>query len=1612
MNRIHKFLAKIGFLIVFSLLALNGPNLNAQEATAEAQASETPAAGENAETQETVEAPTVVIAQEASPTPASLEPSQAAIVPEPPFGLLVREMFDNGDLSPWTLSSSWTIVTSENGQALQVLNSSTAIELQKGAFYNVAVQARFLSDSGAARLSIRQSEAGQYSAVLNPNGTVALYRGELLLTTTNIVASYPSAWRVLRISAVDTRIRVSVDNFEVLAFEDSTSLPAGTISIGAIFNEANATNTMLVDDFMLWVPSDELGNYPTPTPYLLPTSVPETATPALSEAPVVESSPSASPVVAIGKDYSLFPVASAEEIVQAEGQLQSTLDADHFPGIAISSLPYFVNDNTIADTLEANEELSTCAYGLANTVWFHFTAPATASYRISTVGSSFDTILAIYTGSDFTNLAEVACNDDASSSNLSSQLNLNLNAGTTYYIQMGGFNGRYGSYTLGLQQLGIAAPTVPTLLNPVNGAKINDTTPTLSWNSALNVYQYEVQWSTSATFAANVHSALVNEPSTSTSLPALADSAGMLYYWRVRAINGSGIASAFSAVFNFTLDTTAPTSPVLSLPANAAVSTNSRPTLSWAAVSGATKYRLDLSLSSDFSSFVSENVEVTTPSYTPSTGLSQAIYYWRVQSLDAAGNVGQESEVRNFTVKIFGMPANNTVIFTSTGTANAALTWTAVSGATGYTLQIAKNEADFSTPAELVVNMNLGVVTSYNATALGTGIYYWRIFPLGAESAASIYQKFTISPAALAAPSLNNPSNAAKTNDTTPTLSWLAVANASAYEVQWSTSSTFVSAVQSQMVTAPSTSLDVSALADSAGTIYYWRLRSLNEFQVPGSFSTARSFTLDTIAPTAPALSLPTNAAVSTNSRPALSWAAVTGATKYRLDLSLSSDFSSIVAENIEVTTTSYTPATPLTQAIYYWRVQALDAADNLGQESAPRSFTLKILGTPANNTVIFSSTGSANAALTWTAVSGATGYTLQINKGAADFSNPNTLNLNLGVVTSYNANALSAGVYYWRVFPLGAVPSATIYQQFTISPAALIAPSLNNPANAAKTNDTTPTLSWLALANASSYEVQWSTSSTFASNLHSQTVTAPTTSLDLLALPVTTSTIYYWRVRGLNEFQVSGAFSTTRSFTLDTTAPTAPTLSLPANAAISTNSRPALSWAAVTGATKYRLDLSLSSDFSNFVVENVEVTTTSFTPAMSLAQAVYYWRVQALDAAGNLGQESTPRIFTVKILGNPANNAVFFTSTGSANATLTWTAVSGSTGYTLQINKGAADFSNPNTLNLNLGIVTSYNATALATGVYYWRVFPLGAAPAATIYQQFTLSPTALAAPTLSSPANAAKTNDMTPTLSWLALANASSYEVQWSTSATFASGVQSLTASGTTLDLPALPATASTVYYWRVRGLNEFQVSGAFSTARSFTLDTSAPTMPSLSTPPDNSSTTSNPVTYRWLGVTGASGYELRYGTSNPPTVVVANLSTTSYTPPSTLLTQDYFWQVRALDAAGNASDWSVIRTLKLSSATTAAPLPNSFTTNTPTLFWTPVNWSSAGGFYLLQIDNQNTFASPEYLSWNIPADTAWLVTDSLTTGVWYWRVRACSARDVCGAWSATGSFTIEAE
>src|SRR5206468_6088524 len=99
-------------------------------------------------------------------------------------------------------------------------------------------------------------------------------------------------------------------------------------------------------------------------------------------------------------------------------------------------------------TTESGEPLSLNGVPTGKTVWWKWTAPASGTVVFDTKGSSFDTVLGVFTGSSVSTLSPVAADDDGGGS-LTSQASFGAVAGTTYYLQVGSFGaGTTGSISL------------------------------------------------------------------------------------------------------------------------------------------------------------------------------------------------------------------------------------------------------------------------------------------------------------------------------------------------------------------------------------------------------------------------------------------------------------------------------------------------------------------------------------------------------------------------------------------------------------------------------------------------------------------------------------------------------------------------------------------------------------------------------------------------------------------------------------------------------------------------------------------------------------------------------------------------------------------------------------------------------------------------------------------------------------------------------------------------------------------------------------------------------------------------------------------------------------
>lgn len=100
-------------------------------------------------------------------------------------------------------------------------------------------------------------------------------------------------------------------------------------------------------------------------------------------------------------------------------------------------------------------------------VWYSWTAPASGIATFRTTGSAFDTLLAVYTGASPSNLAAVASDEDSGGS-LTSQLQFNALAGTTYAIALDSFSVPAGYFVLGWTLTPSPTPLPVLLFQPAS----------------------------------------------------------------------------------------------------------------------------------------------------------------------------------------------------------------------------------------------------------------------------------------------------------------------------------------------------------------------------------------------------------------------------------------------------------------------------------------------------------------------------------------------------------------------------------------------------------------------------------------------------------------------------------------------------------------------------------------------------------------------------------------------------------------------------------------------------------------------------------------------------------------------------------------------------------------------------------------------------------------------------------------------------------------------------------------------------------------------------------------------------------------------------------------
>ena len=126
---------------------------------------------------------------------------------------------------------------------------------------------------------------------------------------------------------------------------------------------------------------------------------------------------------------------------------------DYFPNAFTASVGGTVFGTNVNASKQEGEPNHFSAGG--RSVWWRFTPFSSGLVTITTAGSNYDTLLAVYTGSAVNSLTQLAANDDCIG--LQSCVTFFAVAGTTYRIAVDGFNALSGNIQLNVGTVGYHA---------------------------------------------------------------------------------------------------------------------------------------------------------------------------------------------------------------------------------------------------------------------------------------------------------------------------------------------------------------------------------------------------------------------------------------------------------------------------------------------------------------------------------------------------------------------------------------------------------------------------------------------------------------------------------------------------------------------------------------------------------------------------------------------------------------------------------------------------------------------------------------------------------------------------------------------------------------------------------------------------------------------------------------------------------------------------------------------------------------------------------------------------------------------------------------------------
>ncbi len=428
---------------------------------------------------------------------------------------------------------------------------------------------------------------------------------------------------------------------------------------------------------------------------------------------------------------------------------------------------------------------------------------------------------------------------------------------------------------------------------------------------------------------------------------------------------------------------------------------------------------------------------------------------------------------------------------------------------------------------------------------------------------------------------------------------------------------------------------------------------------------------------------------------------------------------------------------------------------------------------------------------------------------------------------------------------------------------------------------------------------------------------------------------VHYCRVHAFDLAGNIGAYSEVRDFIVDTTGPSAPALISPDDGHLTNDNTVSLAWSQATdnlsGVRFYRLEVATEPSFGSPTV--YDSLTSTFYTLPEMADGVYYWRVAAVDSAGNMGSYSEARHFEID---TQPPEAVTLTSPPEAylnysNIHFEWTSVSKQplkgNAQLFELAKAESKSAPVNyiievALDSNFAMrmftdtveVNHYDFSFASNNVYWWRVRAFDLAGNVGPWSDgrwFGVDTVPPYAPALISPEDGSVFQSAQVEFIWHEaldnLSGASHYTLQFSTDPNFGFGTITVSNISDTAFSPGI-SLAEETYYWRVKAYDGAGNESDWSEIWNFYIDNTPPETPSLISPL-NEYLTEADVDFEWTAVSKGSPVsyvvEIASDSSFASIMVMDTVDSNGYR--ASMPEGRFWWHVKAFDLAGFTSDWS---------------------------------------------------------------------------------------------------------